>query len=98
MHDSLVLSATEVVLPDNNLNTLEKLIVWSQCFFLFCRRYLVFSLVPSLAAFCCSAISFMLFDNFCIPLIQVLWVNVVICPILGITFVVTGKGSVDTIE
>lgn len=66
IEDDYVNYAATMVLPDDNLATMEKLITWSHFYYEFCRRYIVFTLTPSLVAFISSFMSFLLFNNFCI--------------------------------
>lgn len=96
--DSYTLAATEVVIPDTKINTMQKLVVWSYVFFVFCRKYIVFSLVPCFVAFTSSLISFLLFDSFCITLIQLVWVLAIICPIVGMTLVFAKPPSLENFE
>lgn len=97
MEDEFVKAATQAILPDNKLITLERMILWSHFFHLFCKKYLVFGLTPCLVAFISSCISFILYNSFCINLFQFVWVSAIVCPLLGLTFLLRDYPSLDSL-
>lgn len=74
------------------------MMLWSNCFHLFCKKYIVFALTPCLVAFASSCISFILYNNFCIHLFQFVWVSAVVCPLLGLTFLLKDPPSLDALQ
>lgn len=98
MEDCFAELAADVIMPDNKLVTVERMMQWSSFFHGFCRKYIVFAFTPCLTAFATSTASYLLYNNFCVTLLQLCWFSAVICPILGLTFALGEPTSADAID